>query len=109
MARRSSPSITSTTKPCEVALRQPFIDRGRHQEVHVAVDRAEVIHAVGVRRGDASMRRFYRSPSIRVNSDRLLARSRMIESGQPSNLKESIQSCGVHYDTNAIALLPFAG
>jgi hypothetical protein len=33
-----------------VALRQPLIDRWRHQEVHVAVDRAEVAHAVGVRR-----------------------------------------------------------
>ena len=34
-------------EPREVALRQPLIDRWRHQEVHVAVDRAEVAHVRG--------------------------------------------------------------
>jgi hypothetical protein len=34
-----------------VALRQPFVDRWRHQEVHVAVDRTEVAHVAGVRGG----------------------------------------------------------
>jgi hypothetical protein len=36
-------------EPREVALRQPLVDRWRHQEVHVAVDRAEVAHVAGVR------------------------------------------------------------
>ena len=38
-------------EPREVALRQPIIDRWRHQEVHVAVDQAEVAHVAEVRGG----------------------------------------------------------
>ncbi len=55
-----------------MALRQPLIDRWRHQEVHVAVDQAEVAHVAEVRGGANCVRPILPPISRRVNSDRLL-------------------------------------
>jgi hypothetical protein len=59
-------------EPREVALRQPLIDRWRHQEVPIAVDRAEVTHAaLGPEGGANWVRGFYRLLPRRAKSDRL--------------------------------------
>jgi NADPH:quinone reductase len=70
-----------------VALRQPFVDRGRHQEVHVAVDRAEVAHAAWVRGWCDRARRFYRLLPRRVKSDRLLGADIVVRRGDDVALR----------------------